>query len=49
MALIYATLYLKYRNILPLRLFLGVIGGLFYFAVLHRDAWVESVTRYTSI
>jgi uncharacterized protein len=49
MALIYSTLFLKYRNILPLGLFHGIIGGLFYYVILNRDAWVEFVVRYISI
>ena len=48
MALIYSTLFLRYRNIIPLGLFHGVIGGLFYYVILNRDAWVEFVTRYIS-
>lgn len=48
MALIYSPCYLKYRNILPLGLFHGIIGGLFYYVILNRDAWTEFVTRYTS-
>lgn len=46
MALVYTPLFLKYRNILPLGLFHGVIGGLFYFVILNRDAWVEFVSKY---
>ncbi len=46
MALIYSALFLKYRNILPLGIFHGIIGGLFYYVILNRDAWVEFVTRY---
>lgn len=44
MALIYSTLFLRYRNIIPLGLFHGVIGGLFYYVILNRDAWVEFVS-----
>lgn len=46
MALIYSTLFLKYRNVIPLGIFHGIIGGLFYFVILNRDAWVEFVAKY---
>lgn len=48
MAFIYSYLFLKYRNIIPLGLFHGIIGGLFYYVILNRDAWVEFVTKYTN-
>lgn len=46
MAIIYSYLFLKYRNIIPLGLFHGIIGGLFYYVILNRDAWEEFVTKY---
>ena len=46
MALIYAALFLRYRNIIPLGVFHGILGGLFYFIILGRDAWIEFVAKY---
>ena len=44
MALLYTFLFLKERNILPLGIFHGVLGGMFFYAVLQKDLWFELVT-----
>jgi hypothetical protein len=31
------------RNIIPLGIFHGVLGGMFYYVVLQRDAWLEFI------
>ncbi|HLO60347.1 MAG TPA: CPBP family glutamic-type intramembrane protease [Bacteroidales bacterium] len=41
MAIIYSLIFLSKRNILPLGIFHGVLGALFYYVVLQRDAWLE--------
>ncbi|HEY3404368.1 MAG TPA: CPBP family glutamic-type intramembrane protease [Ohtaekwangia sp.] len=41
LAIFYAVVYLKFRNLWILGLFHGWLGGLFYFFVLHRDPWIE--------
>lgn len=41
LALVYAYLFLKYRNLWPLGLFHGILGALFYFFVLNRNPWLE--------
>jgi membrane protease YdiL (CAAX protease family) len=46
LAIIYALVYLKHRNLWVLGLFHGWLGSFFYFFVLGRDAWttfVESI------
>jgi hypothetical protein len=43
MALLYTFLFLKERNIIPLGIFHGVLGGMFYYIVLKRDLWVELI------
>ncbi len=41
LALFYAPLYLKYRNLWALGIFHGWLGALFFFWVMGRDPWVE--------
>ena len=41
MAIFYTILFLIKRNIIALGLFHGILGGIFYAVVLHRDAWME--------
>lgn len=41
MAAIYTFIFLKWRSLWALGFYHGVLGGLFYFYVLQRDAWVE--------
>lgn len=41
MAIFYASVFLKYRSVVPLGIFHGILGGLFYYYVLNRDAWTE--------
>lgn len=43
MALFYSIVFLSKRNIIPLGIFHGVLGGVFYFVVLNRDPWVEFI------
>lgn len=43
MALLYTYLFLKERNIIPLGLFHGVLGSMFFYAVLKKDLWFELV------
>jgi hypothetical protein len=43
LAIIYALIYLKYRNLWVLGLFHGWLGSFFYFFVLGRDAWATFV------
>lgn len=44
MAIFYSIIFLKYRNIIPLGIFHGIMGGLFYYFVLNRDPWLEMMT-----
>lgn len=39
MAVFYSVVFLKYRNIIPLGIFHGIMGGLFYYLVLGKDTW----------
>ena len=48
LALLYTFIFLKWRNIYPLGLFHGWLGGLFYFFVLNRDPWVEFISMLNS-
>jgi len=41
LALVYATLSLKNRNLIVLGTFHGWLGAFFYCTILGRDAWVE--------
>jgi uncharacterized protein len=41
MAIFYTSVFLKYRSVIPLGIFHGILGGLFYYYVLNRDAWAE--------
>lgn len=43
MALFYSIVFLSKRNIIPLGIFHGVLGGVFYFLVLNRDPWMEFI------
>jgi hypothetical protein len=40
--LVLVPLYLRYRNLWPLGVLHGWVGGLFYLWVLNRDLWVEN-------
>lgn len=39
MAVFYSVIFLKKRNIIPLGIFHGIMGGLFYYLVLGKDTW----------
>jgi membrane protease YdiL (CAAX protease family) len=39
MAVFYSVIFLKYRNIIPLGIFHGIMGGLFFYLVLGKDTW----------
>jgi len=41
LALYYSQVFLKYRNLLPLGFFHGMIGGFYYYYVLNQDPWLE--------
>ncbi|MFO7827668.1 MAG: CPBP family intramembrane glutamic endopeptidase [Bacteroidales bacterium] len=43
LAIYYSLIFLKYRNLYPLGLFHGWIGGFFYYYVLHYDSWKEII------
>jgi uncharacterized protein len=43
LAVFYCIVFLKYRNLYPLGIFHGWIGGLFYFYVLNRDPWAQFI------
>jgi hypothetical protein len=43
MAIFYSIVFLLKRNIIPLGIFHGVLGGMFYYVVLQRDAWLEFI------
>lgn len=43
LAIIYALVYFKYRNLWVLGIFHGWLGSFFYFFVLGRDAWITFV------
>lgn len=43
MSLVYLFTFTKYKNIYVLGLFHGWLGGIFYYFVLGRDAWLEFV------
>ncbi|MFO7445149.1 MAG: CPBP family intramembrane glutamic endopeptidase, partial [Ignavibacteriaceae bacterium] len=44
MALFYSIIFLRKRNIIPLGIFHGILGGLFYYFVLNRDPWLELIS-----
>jgi hypothetical protein len=44
MAIFYSIIFLHKRNIIPLGIFHGVLGGLFYYFVLNRDPWLELIS-----
>lgn len=39
MALFYSIVFMKFRNIIPLGIFHGIMGGLFYYFILQKDTW----------
>ncbi len=39
MAVFYSVIFLKEQNIIPLGIFHGIMGGLFYYLVLGKDTW----------
>lgn len=41
MAAFYSALFIHKRNIIPLGIFHGLLGGLFYYFILNRDPWLE--------
>lgn len=41
LAIVYTLLYLKGRNLLVLGIYHGWLGGLFFYAILGRDPWLE--------
>jgi hypothetical protein len=43
MAIFYSILFLHKRNIIPLGIFHGFLGGIFYYIVLNRDPWLEFI------
>jgi uncharacterized protein len=43
MAIFYSIIFLNKRNIIPLGIFHGVLGGVFYYVVLNRDPWLEFI------
>jgi uncharacterized protein len=43
MAIFYSIIFLNKRNIIPLGIFHGVLGGIFYYVVLNRDPWLEFI------
>lgn len=45
MAIFFAMMFLKYRNIYPLAIFHGVVGAVFYYFILDRDPWAEMITK----
>lgn len=46
LALVYTTVYLKYRNLWVLGILHGWLGSIFYFFVLGKDAWLRFLTSY---
>ena len=44
MAIFYSVIFLKHRNIIPLGIFHGILGGLFYYFVLNKDPWMEMIS-----
>lgn len=43
MAIFYSIVFLRRRNIIPLGIVHGILGGVFYYAVLNRDPWLEFI------
>jgi hypothetical protein len=48
MAIFFAMMFLKYRNIYPLAIFHGVVGAVFYYFVLNEDPWVDMIAEICS-
>jgi hypothetical protein len=49
LGLIYVTLYLRYKNILPLGVYHGWLGTFFYLWVTGTAPWLEMITAYLSL
>lgn len=47
LALYYSQLFLKFRNLLPLGLFHGMIGGFYYYYVLNQDPWLDVIRMFS--
>ena len=43
MAMFCTCIFLKYKNLYPLGIFHGVVGAIFYYFFLNKDAWCEMI------